>query len=123
MANIKKAFMVKELPGQRTKKVFDYEEVKNNKGKLVRQRTETDVPVPNGWMVFFPNGSSIHVTSIEEMNRLGFAEGERIRNAKLIDLDSGEIVGDAGDTDFETISERKSNRGKAKKEFNELAAE
>ena len=120
MANIKKAFQVRALEGTHTRKVFDYELIKNAKGKEVRQRTETDVEVDNGWMVFFPNGSSIHVTTMAEMQRLGFADSNgRVYGAALVDMESGEVVGKSEDldVDFEAKSNAVTSKSRAKKAF------
>lgn len=120
MANIKKAFQVRELEGKHTRLVYDYEEKKNDKGKMVRQRTETKVEVDNGWMVFFPNGSSLHVISMSEMERLGFAVNGRVMGAKLVDIESGEVVG-SDDTDLERLSDQKTSKSRSRKEFSDLA--
>ena len=115
--NVKKAFEAHRIEGTFTRIVYDYEEVKNAKGKLVRQRTETKVETPMGWMVYFPNGSSIHIHSAEEMERLGFHE-----EPDLIDLDTGEIDVKGGSTSLKRKAERIDESAAERKKFREPRA-
>ena len=115
--NVKKAFEAHKLEGDFTRTVYDYEEVKNAKGKLVRQRTETKMTEKAGYMVYFPNGSSIHVRSDEEMERLGFDH-----EPDLIDLDTGEIDVKGGSTSLKRKAERIDESAAERKKFREPRA-
>lgn len=81
--NIKPRFEVHAVEGTTTEKrmVRDAEKHMN---------VETEVEVPYGYDVFFPNGNSMRVRDHAELVRLGFA-----RPASLIDMESGEEVGTA----------------------------
>lgn len=61
---------------------------------LVREdgrNVEKTVTVPYGYNVYFPAGHSIRVRTKEELQRLGFDQ-----DAELIDEETGEVVGHAG---------------------------
>ena len=58
-------------------------------------------------MVYFPNGASIRVRTEAELKRLGFDKG-----ADLVDMDSGDIVGNAGQTSLKARSEQLTSRGR-----------
>jgi hypothetical protein len=60
-----------------------------------------------GWMVYFPSGASIRVRNEDELKRLGFD-----RNADLVDMDNGDIVGSSGQTSLKSRSEQLNNRGR-----------
>lgn len=55
----------------------------NDKGMNVCSQVE----VPYGYDVFFPNGNSMRVASKEELDRLGFGSGP-----EFIDMNTGEAI-------------------------------
>lgn len=82
-------FEVEKLPGTYKKMVHKYVPVKDEiTGEVTgRTLTQVEVEVPKGWMVYFPNGSSIHVPTEREMRRLKFDQ-----DPTLIEMNSGEEV-------------------------------
>lgn len=89
--------------------------VKMNNGKVVKNKDGDpvllggfeyeDIMVDPGWMVYFPSGSSIHVWTKEEMERQGF-----LKDADLVDMDTGYAVAPMGDTSLRARSERIASR-------------
>ncbi len=79
MTDIRPRFEVHELEGEVDRVKFN----KDESGKLVK----VIVKEPAGWMVYFPNGSSIRVRTLAEMQRCGFMEP-----SPLVDMESGDIV-------------------------------
>lgn len=71
------------------------------------------------WMVHFPQGHSIRVTSFEELKRMGFD-----KKPKMVDMDTGEVVDFGGDAydfannpheQFETVVENFEEEESSKK--------
>jgi len=81
--NFKPQYVVQKLEGTR-KHIVSKIDTKNKDGGFIQK----EVNEPAGYMVFFPNGSSIRVRTDEELRRLGFDSP-----ALLIDMDSGDTVG------------------------------
>lgn len=79
MTDIRPRFEVHKLEG-------DVDRAKYNKDKDGKLVLET-VKEPAGWMVYFPNGSSIRVRTEQEMMRCGFMEP-----SPLVDMESGDII-------------------------------
>jgi hypothetical protein len=81
---IKPRYEVEKLDGQFTVKRYKYvKDEKTDHGQFVREDAKQD----RGYMVYFPNGSSVHVPTEKELERLGFSEPP-----DLIDMESGETV-------------------------------
>lgn len=78
--NIKPRFEVEPIKSE----TFSRRIAKHD-GKTFSYATKTD---KGGYMVYFPQGHSIHVTTDAELKRLGFD-----RDAPLVDMQSGEEVG------------------------------
>lgn len=104
MASIKRRFQTKKLEGTYIKQkamyvpILDEEGNKTGSKRLEYQEIEAD----RGWMVFFPNGASIHIASEDELKRMGYD-----KEPALVDLDTGEVVGDGASLDLERHVERK----------------
>jgi hypothetical protein len=103
-SNIKPRFQTKKLEGTYIKRCAVYvHTLDENNEKTDQRRLEyVDKECPKGWMVYFPNGASIHIATMEELKRMGY---DKI--APLQDLESGEIVSDPGGFDLERDVERK----------------
>lgn len=97
---IKPRYEVHKLEGTFTKKSY----VKDDDGHLEVKETEHEL----GWMVYFPDGSSIHVEKEAEMQRLGFD-----KPATLVDMESGDEVGQVGTGSLKSLSEQKTARNKS----------
>ena len=74
----------------------------DKEGKLLGGFEYEDKEVPAGWMVYFPNGSSVHIWTEEEMERCGF-----LADPTLIDMESGEEVPQAAPQSLKSRSEQK----------------
>lgn len=70
---------------------------KDKEGTVIKAgHFETEeVEAPFGYMVYFPQGHSLRVKSLEELRRLGFH-----RQPGLVDMESGEVIKE----DTETLS-------------------
>jgi hypothetical protein len=79
--NVKPRFEVEVLDGSTTETHYS---------RIDGRNVESTVEVPRGYMVYFPAGHSIRVRTREELHRLGFDHG-----AELIDMDSGDVIGEA----------------------------
>lgn len=101
---IKKRFQVKKLEGTYTKRKAVYVPVLDEDGNKTGQRRleYQEVEVDKGWMVFFPNGSSIHVEREDELKRMGYD-----REPELVDLTTGDTIGEGESTDLEQHVARK----------------
>jgi hypothetical protein len=55
-----------------------------------------------GWMVFFPNGASIHVETEAELKRMGYD-----KPPVLVNLETGDEVDDGSSHDLEEDVSRK----------------
>lgn len=106
-AQIRPRFQVRKLEGTYTAKIAKYVKVLDpdtDEPTGAKRLEYEEVERPRGWMVFFPNGSSVHITNEEELKRMGYAQAP-----ELVDLESGDVV---GSTDLETRSERKTRAGR-----------
>jgi hypothetical protein len=83
--NTKPAFEIKAVPNYKTTQRMCTVDKKT--GRIVHKEVE----VKGGWMVFFPQGHSIHVNDENELKRLQFHE-----DPDLVDMQEG-IVFRKGD--------------------------
>jgi hypothetical protein len=97
---IKPRFEVHQLEGKATRKIASPK--KDKEGTLLGGFDFTDKEVDAGWMVYFPNGASIHVWTKEEMERQGFLD-----SAHLVNMETGDDMGTASDTSLRARSEQK----------------
>ena len=112
MSEVKPRFEVHKLEGTGTRRIASPTVQLDEKGKSVLDKdgqskllggfTYEDKEVDAGWMVYFPNGSSIHVWTKEEMERQGFLE-----SPTLIDMESGEGVPTPDQQSLRSRSEQK----------------
>lgn len=86
-ANIKPMFQIKPLPGKVKSTVYSVE-----KGALVPK----EVMVDAGWLVCFPKGHSIRVTSKEELEKMRLNT-----NPDLVDMSTGERLGASMESMFD----------------------
>lgn len=100
MTKIRPKFEVEELSGE----VDHTKYVKDEDGNLVQET----VKEPAGFMVYFPSGNSIRVRNEKELKRLGFH-----RNSTLIDMESGDEVGEVQVGSLKKLSQQKSGRSKS----------
>jgi hypothetical protein len=91
---IKRKFEVEALPDT-TKRVL----VKKENGKNFEYE---EVAISGGFMVYFPQGHSIRVRNVEELRRLGISPSK----IPLVDMNSGEEVGDEVSTSLKQSVER-----------------
>tara|TARA_R100000789_G_scaffold86428_1_gene82580 strand:+ start:4109 stop:4456 length:348 start_codon:yes stop_codon:yes gene_type:complete len=98
--NIKPRFEVHKLDGTAKKTIVSPKTDK--KGKLLGGFDYEEVEVDAGWMVYFPNGSSIRVWTKEEMERQGF-----LRDPNLVNMETGDDMGPATNTSLKVRSEQK----------------
>jgi len=76
---------------------------------LIDQLNE-DKEVDAGWMVYFPSGASVHIWTKEELERQGFT-----KQPSLINMETGDDVGQVSDTSLKSKSEQVSNRSRSSK--------
>ena len=110
--NIKKRFEVHKLDGKLKRRIAKPKIKVDDKGKPVLNDKGNsillggfdygDVEHDAGWMVYFPNGSSIHVWTKEEMERQGF-----LNPPDLVDMDTGDTVDPSRVTSLKDLSEQK----------------
>jgi hypothetical protein len=96
-ADVKPRFEVHKLEGKGERRIAtpkikldkDGEPMINKEGNsiLLGGFDYEDKKVDAGWMVYFPNGSSIHVWTKDEMERQGF-----LHNPGLINMETGDSV-------------------------------
>ena len=116
--NIKKRFEAHKLEGKGMRRIAtpkikldgDGKPVLNDKGNsvLLGGFDYKDTEVDAGWMVYFPNGSSIHIWTQEEMERQGF-----LTDPDLVDMDTGDAVEPTAPTSLKDLSERKEQTTKS----------
>lgn len=99
-SKVKPRFQVEELEGEVEHEII----VKGENGELTKKK----VTEPAGYMVYFPSGGSIRVRTKEELERLEFH-----KNPKLIDMESGDEVGEMPTMDLKRLSQQKSGRSKS----------
>ena len=105
MSTIRPRYEVHKLDGEVDHEIFKMRV--DDEGKPAGGFESKMVKEDAGWMVYFPNGASIRVRTDEELKRLGFDKG-----ADLVDMDSGDIVGSAGQTSLKARSEQLTSRGR-----------
>ena len=66
---------------------------------------------PAGWMVYFPNGSSVRIRTEAEMVRCGFFE-----DPELVDMETGDVVGRKSNGSLKTRSEQKTAKNKSSRQ-------
>ncbi len=108
--NIKPRFEVHKLEGTRMRviakpKVDPERKDKNGYPLLLGGFDYSEVEEDAGYMVYFPNGSSIRVRTNDELVAMGFAN-----SAELVDMNSGEIVGQVQSGSLKAVSEQKNAR-------------
>ena len=97
---IKPRFEVHKLEGKAKRRIASPKTDKN--GSLIGGFDFADKESDAGWMVYFPNGASIHVWTKEEMERQGF-----LSSVRLVNIETGDDMGTASDTSLRTRSEQK----------------
>lgn len=110
--NVRPRFEVHKLDGKAKRKIATPKCQLDDKGNpkidkdgnkiLAGGFTYEDVDHDAGWMVYFPNGSSIRIWTREEMERQGF-----LRDAELVDMDTGDTVKPAQAVSLKARSEQK----------------
>jgi len=110
--NIKPRFEVHKLEGKGNRRIATPNIKKDEKGKPILNKdgnsillggfTYEDIEVDAGWMVYFPNGSSIHVWTEEEMLRQNF-----LTDPDLVNMETGDLMGKAPNQSLKSRSEQK----------------
>ena len=98
---IRPRFEVEEIDREVERIIYE----KDEKSGEFKQTTTTE---PFGYMVYFPTGASIRVRTEKELIRLGFAD-----DPKLVDMETGDVVGQAKVGSLKRLSEQKSGRSKS----------
>lgn len=101
---IKARFQAKKLEGTYIKRKALYVPVLDEDGNKTKQRKleYQEVEEDRGWMIYFPNGASIHIATEAEFKRMGYD-----KTPPLVDLETGDVVADADSNDLERHVERK----------------
>jgi len=107
-STVKPRFETHKLEGKRIRRVATCK--KDKAGKLLGGFTFEEQEVDAGWMVYFPNGSSIHVWTKEEMERQGF-----LSDPTLVDMETGDNMGKVHTNSLKARSEQKERATKASK--------
>ena len=94
MAELKRRYEVERLKGTVQREVLTISE---KDGSFIPKMVEE----PAGFMVYFPNGSSVRIRTEEELGKQGFDVP-----APLVDMDSGEII-DTSEGSLKAHSEQK----------------
>tara|TARA_R100000008_G_C3579695_1_gene167628 strand:+ start:249 stop:608 length:360 start_codon:yes stop_codon:yes gene_type:complete len=105
MSTIRPRYEVHKLDGEVDHEVFKMRV--DDDGKPAGGFESEIVKEDAGWMVYFPSGASIRVRTKEELKRLGFD-----KSADLVDMDSGDIVGNTGQVSLKSRSEQLTSRGR-----------
>jgi hypothetical protein len=105
---IKPRFEVHKIEGQAKRRIASPK--KDKEGTLLGGFDYTDKEVDAGWMVYFPNGASIHVWTEEERERQGF-----LGKVHLVNMETGDDMGTASDTSLRAKSEQKVKVSKTSK--------
>lgn len=92
--NIRPKYEVHQIDEKVSHKKYSFGENK----EIISEEIEEDF----GYMVYFPNGSSIRVRTDAELKRLGFD-----KPATLVDMDTGDEVGEAPTDSLKRRSEQK----------------
>tara|TARA_R100001594_G_scaffold134845_1_gene176202 strand:- start:447 stop:791 length:345 start_codon:yes stop_codon:yes gene_type:complete len=107
-ANIKPRYEAHKLEGTASKQIAKPKT--DSKGKLLGGFEYEDVEVDAGWMVYFPNGSSIRVWTKEEMDRQGFLSAPN-----LVNMETGDDMGPSANASLKSRSEQKEKVTKSSK--------
>jgi hypothetical protein len=109
---VKPRFEVHKLDGTGVRRIASPKVKLDDKGKpklddkgnsiLLGGFEYEDKEVDAGWMVYFPNGSSIRVWTKEEMERQGF-----LSEVTLVNMETGDDMGPATNTSLKSRSEQK----------------
>jgi hypothetical protein len=99
-ANVKPRFEVHKLDGKGIRSIAKPKTDK--KGTLLGGFEYEDTEVDAGWMVYFPNGSSIRVWTEEEMKRQGFLDAPT-----MVNMENGDELGTMQNTSLRARSEQK----------------
>jgi hypothetical protein len=106
--NIKPRYEVHKLEGTKPRRFAVPKTDKD--GKLIGGFDYDEKEVDAGWMVYFPSGASVHVWTEEEMDRQGF-----LNRPSLVNMETGDDVGQMSDTSLKSKSEQVSNRSRSSK--------
>jgi hypothetical protein len=117
MVDARPKFEVHKLEGKAMKRIATPKVEMDDKGKpkldkdgnkkLLGGFDYHEVEVDAGWMVYFPSGSSIRVWTQEELERQGFDN-----SPPLVDMDTGDIVGQSQVGSLKAKSDQVANRGR-----------
>jgi|TARA_R110000824_G_scaffold114740_2_gene265447 hypothetical protein len=107
-ANVKPRFEVHKLNGKAKRRIATPKADKD--GKLLGGFEYEDIDHDAGWMVYFPNGSSIRVWTEEEMNRQGF-----LSDPHLVNMETGDDMGVQQSVSLRSRSEQKERVTKSSK--------
>ena len=80
----------------------------DKEGKLLGGFEYEDKEVPAGWMIYFPNGSSVHIWTEEEMERQGF-----LLDPAIVNMETGDETPPVSSTSLKAKSEQMSARTKS----------
>jgi hypothetical protein len=105
---VKARFEAHKLEGTRMKTVASPK--KDQQGTLLGGFDYKEIEVDAGWMVYLPNGSSLHIWTEEEMNRQGF-----LRPPAHVDMETGDVVGNPEAESLKNKSEQKERATKSSK--------
>ena len=110
--NVRPRFEVHKLEGTGKRRIATPKVKLNAKGDVILDKNDIptllggfeyeDREVPAGWMVYFPNGSSIHVWTEEEMIRQNFLE-----DPDLVNMETGDLMGKSSNVSLKSRSEQK----------------
>ena len=98
--NVKARFEAHKLEGTGNRRIATPKTDKE--GKLLGGFEYEDMEVDAGWMGYFPNGSSIHVWTEEEMTRQGF-----LQPPTLVNMETGDDMGTTSQGSLKSLSEQK----------------
>ena len=95
MADQRPQFMVEKLKGTYKRLVHSWKPkldtkgkpMQNEKGKTIMERAKEEVDTPAGFMVYTSKGDTLHVTTYEELKRLGFHT-----DPSVVDMETGEVI-------------------------------
>ena len=118
--NIKPRFEVHKIEGKAMKRVAKSKYKLDGKGEIKLDKAGDatllggfdyeDIEVDAGWMVYFPNGSSIRVWTEDEMIRQGF-----LNDPTLVNMETGDDMGPVNTGSLKSRSEQKERVTKSSK--------
>jgi hypothetical protein len=110
--NVRPRFEVHKIEGKGVRRIASPKVKLNAKGDPILDKNDIptllggfeyeDTEVDAGWMVYFPNGSSIHVWTEEEMVRQNFLD-----DPDLVNMETGDLMGKANTVSLKSKSEQK----------------